>query len=111
MTDCPDCTPYFTCARCTQARVNYIQMLEKETGIDIKNSQYLSIAEKFYKDKQKAQKLEGRLREVRKKKGWSLEAMAAHLGVSIGHLSNMELGRKPLTESALSLIKQHGFLG
>ena len=108
---CPDCTIWVTCARCTQAKVNFIRMLERETRIEIRNTMEYQDALLSWKEKKKAKTLNKKLKELRKKKGWSLRSMAAELETSVKYLSEMESGRKPLSKRALRLLERFSSLG
>lgn len=42
--------------------------------------------------------LPNRIRALRKAKGWTLQELAARVGISIGHLSEIETGKRQLTQ-------------
>lgn len=120
----------FICSNCTDARVNFVAMLERETvrelrkykgkkskkrqdeslGI-IRNKKEYDIAYHFWKIKQeKKEDLEkysnNDLFQARKSKGLSLESLAAYLGISKSYLCKMEKGQKPLSDKAIQFIKE-----
>jgi DNA-binding transcriptional regulator YiaG len=120
----------FICSRCTDARVNFVSMLERETATElrkykgrtskkrqdeplgiIRNKKEYEIAYHFWKIKQeKKEDLENYsnndLIQARKSKGLSLESLAAYLGISKSYLCKMEKGQKPLTDNAILFIKE-----
>ena len=108
---CPDCTPLIVCARCTQAKVNFIRMLEHEMGIEIRNKLEYQDALLSWNEKKATTAFNKKLRDARKGKGWSQKTMAAYLGVTKQRLNDMESGRRPLTKSNLRLINQLFSLG
>ena len=111
MTACLDCTPKVICARCTQEKVNFVRMLERETGIEIINTLEYQDARLSWNEKKAATAFNKKLRDARKGKGWSQKAMAAYLGVTKQRLNDMESGRRPLTKHNLRLINQLFSLG
>lgn len=52
-----------------------------------------------------------KLRELRKKKGWTLDVAAARLGITKSHLSEVETGKKnlsaPMMDAAAKLFDVH----
>ena len=120
----------FICSSCTDARVNFVAMLERETAGElrkyrgrtrkkrkdeslgiIRNIKEYEIAYHFWKIKQeKKEDLEkysnNDLIQARKSKGLSLESLAAYLGISKSYLCKMEKGRKPLPDNVILFIKE-----
>ena len=120
----------FICSSCTDARVNFVAMLERETATElrkykgkttkkrqdeplgiIRNRKEYEIAYHFWKIKQeKKEDLEkysnNALIQARKSKGLSLESLAAYLGISKSYLCKMEKGQKPLPDNAIQFIKE-----
>ena len=120
----------FICSRCTDARVNFVAMLERETATElrkykgkttkkrqdgplgiIRNRKEYEIAYHFWKIKQeKKGDLEkysnNDLIQARKNKGLSLESLAAYLGISKSYLCKMEKGQKPLPDNVILFIKE-----
>jgi len=86
-------------------------MLERETGIEIRNTLEYQDACLSLKMKKRARTLNKKLKDIRKKKGWSLKAMAAELETSVSYLIHMEAGRKPLSKRALRLLERFSSLG
>ncbi len=120
----------FICSRCTDARVNFVAMLERETATElrkykggtskkrqdgplgiIRNKKEYEIAYHFWKIKQeKKEDLDkysnNDLIQARKNKGLSLESLAAYLGLSKSYLCKIEKGQKPLTDNVILFIKE-----
>ena len=120
----------FICSNCTDARVNFVAMLERETATElrkykgrtskkrqdeplgiIRNRKEYEIACHFWKIKQeKKEDLEkysnNDLIQARKSKGLSPESLAAYLGISKSYLCKMEKGQKPLPDNAIQFIKE-----
>ncbi len=120
----------FICSNCTDARVNFVAMLERDTATElrkykgrkpkkrrdeplgiIRNRKEFEIAYHFWKIKQeKKEDLEkysnNDLIQARKSKGISLESLAAYLGISKSYLCKMEKGHKPLTDNVILFIKE-----
>jgi transcriptional regulator with XRE-family HTH domain len=44
------------------------------------------------------------LRTIRTTRGWDLGPLATHVGISYSYLSNIEAGRKPLTDILLARL-------
>jgi len=49
-------------------------------------------------------KLGKRIRALRKQKGWTQADMAAHLGLSRGHLSDLERGKREIGLLTLQVV-------
>ncbi len=120
----------FICSNCTDARVNFVAMLERETATElrkykgkttkkkqdgplgiIRNKKEYEIAYHFWKIKQeKKEDLEKHsnndLIQARTSKDLSLESLAAYLGISKSYLCKMEKDQKPLTDNAILFIKE-----
>jgi len=120
----------FICSSCTDARVNFVAMLERETARElrkyrgrtrkkgkdeslgiIRNIKDYEFAYHFWKIKQeKKEDLEKHsnndLIQARKNKGLSLESLAAYLGISKSYLCKMEKGQKQLSDNAILFIKE-----
>ena len=120
----------FICSRCTDARVNFVAMLERETATELRkyksrtskkrqdeslgiicNRKEYEIAYHFWKIKQERKEdLEkysnNDLFQARKNKGLSLESLAVYLGISKSYLCKMEKGQKPLPDNAIQFIKE-----
>jgi DNA-binding transcriptional regulator YiaG len=120
----------FICSGCTDARVNFVAMLERETATElrkykgrtskkkqeeslgiIRNRKEYEISYHFWKIKQeKKEDLEkysnNDLIQARKNKGLGLESLAAYLGISKSYLCKMEKGQKPLPDNAIQFIKE-----
>ena len=120
----------FICSNCTDARVNFVAMLERETATElrkykgkttkkkqdgplgiIRNKKEYEIAYHFWKIKQeKKEDLEKHsnndLIQARTSKDLSLESLAAYLGISKSYLCKMEKGQKPLLDNAILFIKE-----
>lgn len=120
----------FICCHCTDARVNFVAMLERETATElrkykgrtskkkqneplgiIRNKKEYEIAYHFWKIKQeKKEDLEKHsnndLIQARKSKGLGLESLAAYLGISKSYLCKMEKGQKLLSDKAIQFIKE-----
>ncbi len=120
----------FICSRCTDARVNFVAMLERETATElrkykgktsknrqdgplgiIRNKKEYEIAYHFWRIKQgKKEDLEkysnNDLIQARKSKGLSLESLAAYLGISKSYLCKIEKGQKPLPDNVILFIKE-----
>lgn len=47
-----------------------------------------------------------RIREVRKQRGWTLAELAERVGCSIPHMSDLERGRKSMTNNTLASIAE-----
>lgn len=47
-----------------------------------------------------------RIRELRQARGWSLEVLAARIGVSVPHLSEVERGKKNLNNHLIDSLSQ-----
>lgn len=47
-----------------------------------------------------------KLRELRRKRGWTLETCAAELGISVSYLSQLETNQRPLSSRALMALLQ-----
>lgn len=45
-----------------------------------------------------------RIREVRKKRGWTLAELAERVGCSVPHMSDLERGRKSMTNNTLATV-------
>ncbi len=119
------------CDDCTDAKVNFVAMLEKEftkeirdfknksrKGKEIKeeplgmirNKEEYEFAYQLWKAKleKKADQNEYKgedVREARKNGGLSLESLSAYLDISKSYLCKMEKGQKPLSEKAIDFIK------
>lgn len=120
----------FICSRCTDARVNFVAMLERETATElrkykartskkrqdeslgiIRNKKEYEIAYHSWKIKQERKEdLEkysnNNLIQARKNKGLGLESLAAYLGISKSYLCKMEKGQKPLPDNVILFIKE-----
>lgn len=120
----------FICSKCTDAKVNFVAMLERETASElrkyrgktgkkrkdeslgiIRNIKDYEFAYHLWKIKQKKKEdLEkyssNDLIQARKSKGLSLESLAAYLGISKCYLCNIEKGQKPLTDNVILFIKE-----
>jgi len=95
------------CGRCTMAKVARIAQLERETGIEITNTERLqqALTIKKYETHGYSGKT---LKEARENRGWTQDSMAFALGVSKSYLRKMENGSKPLNTKALDLIANGG---
>lgn len=81
-----------------------ISLLEKETGQDFRDTEdFRSKMDRYFSRKERPGEL---LLRARKKKNWTQEIMGAYLGVSRQFVKEMEKGRKPLIDKALSFINQ-----
>jgi DNA-binding transcriptional regulator YiaG len=83
---------------------------DESLGI-IRNKKEYEIAYHFWKIRQeKKENLEkysnNDLIQARKSKGFSLESLAAYLGISKSYLCKMEKGKKPLTDNIILFIKE-----
>ncbi len=120
----------FICSSCTDARVNFVAMLERETAAElrmykgkttkkkqdgplgiIRNKKEYEIAYHFWRIKQeKKEDLEKYssvdLARARETRGLSLESLATYLDISKSYLNKMEKDRKPLSENAIRFIKE-----
>lgn len=120
----------FICSRCTDARVNFVAMLERETATElrkykgrtskkrqdeplgiIRNRKEYEVAYHFWKIKQeKKEDLEKYssvdLARARETRGLSLESLATYLDISKSYLNKMEKDRKSLSENAIRFIKE-----
>jgi len=96
------------CSNCVQSHVNFIQLLEKESGMEIMNYIDLNKAYDIYKTKSPKEKdmVDDLLAIIKIKKipRWRL---AAILSVSKGHLANMLNRRKPLNKKALEFLSEN----
>ena len=108
---CPDCTPLIVCARCTQAKVNFVRMMERETGIDIKNKIDYNTAYHSWKMKEKAMNMNQKLKEIRKKKGIPLKTMASMLKIPPSYLAQIERGQRIVGRRILRLLDELSLLG
>jgi len=102
-----NCT--FTCWKCTARKVDFVNQLERETGMEItNNARYLMAISEW--EQQKRMRVENKLglafKDWRKKKGWSRIATALHLGISDNYLSKMESGVKPLIPKMLEFMDE-----
>jgi ribosome-binding protein aMBF1 (putative translation factor) len=120
----------FICSRCTDSRVNFVAMLERETATElrkykgkttkkkqdgplgiIRNRKEYEIAYHFWRIKQeKKEDLEKYssvdLARARETRGLSLESLATFLGISKSYLCKIEKGQKPLPDNAIQFIKE-----
>jgi len=92
------------CATCTMRGVAHVEALEKEVGMDIKDTRYYKMAVKKYIHNERAPRLALRLDNLRKSKGWTSKVLAEIIGVSKQYTCDMLRGRKPLNIKALALI-------
>lgn len=91
-----------------QGRVNIIHYLEKATGQDFKGTKdFKEKMERFFIGADKTKGTE--LKEARKKKGLSQEALAAHLDVSRVYLAQMESNRKPLNTRGIRFLLENAY--
>jgi len=93
------------CSDCIQKKVNFIRMLERETGIEVHNGHYFVMAYKAWQEKQRRD-LHRELRRLKGRMGLSLPSLAGILGVSKSHCSKMLSGQRPLNEKALKFIDE-----
>ena len=120
----------FICSRCTDSRVNFVAMLERETARElrkyrgrtrkkrkdeslgiIRNIKDYEFAYHLWKSKQERREalaeLTGKdLVEARKSKSLGTESLSAYLGISKSYLCKMEKGQKPLPDNAIQFIKE-----
>ncbi len=102
-----NCT--FTCWKCTARKFDFVRQLERETGVEITNTEkYLRALSEW--GNQKRLKVENKMglafKDWRKKKGWSRESTALHLGISNDYLKKMENGVKPLIPKMLEFLDE-----
>lgn len=54
------------------------------------------------RDREEHERVGATLRTMRKMRGWDLGAFATKIGISYSYQSNIEAGRKPLTDQLLA---------
>lgn len=93
------------CDTCTQRKCLGIENLERASNIDIANRKSFEVACEKHENNTSMEGLGSELKELRKRKGFSLGAVAVRLGISSSYLSKMESGCKPLSLKALELLE------
>ena len=87
-----------------QLKVEALQFLEAELGVDFKNTEeFYSTMDEFIISLSGAEEL----RRIREANNWSQGRLASHLGVSQQFVMAMESGKKPLTKKVLRYINNN----
>jgi len=91
------------CGLCVQRKVLYVERLEREHKMPIRNALEYSWARTHER-----QCFMGKdLKLVRKGKGWSQTRLAHQLGVDRSFIGNIETGRKALSPGVIEFISQN----
>jgi len=85
-------------------RTVVIEWLEKEIGCKFRNTEefHQKVKNFLLSEKSTGEKL----KEARKKKGWSQHTLGLHLSVSKQYIKEIELNRKPLNKKALQFLSR-----